>query len=124
MAGQQQQTCFKCGEPIFFQKGVTNKFGKPERFNQDGSLHWQSCTARQQNQQQQQPQAQSTTPKPAQQHSQSTISPSEVNGLSLQLAGISDLLLEMKIEINKKLDTLISLVKAQPTGYTDFEPPT
>ncbi len=43
--------CFKCKEPIMFKKGVTNKWGKPQQLNLDGSEHWKTCSGRAQNQQ-------------------------------------------------------------------------
>jgi hypothetical protein len=46
-----QMNCFKCGEPIKFEKGNVNKWGKPQQLNLDGSEHWRTCIARAQKQQ-------------------------------------------------------------------------
>lgn len=53
MSNQEPMKCYKCGQPIKFQKGVVNKWGKPQQLNQDGTEHWKTCTARAQNTQQQ-----------------------------------------------------------------------
>jgi hypothetical protein len=108
-----KRACRNCQQQIEIKQ---NSEGAWKPFNLDGS--WHKCGYGKSDTNTQPSTAPAPQPQPVQQ--QQAISKSEINGLSLQMAGIADML----VEINTKLDKLMSHIKGQPSGYTDYEPPT
>lgn len=113
---KKQYECFKCHQVIFFHEGQTNKWGKPQQFNADGTEHWTTCTARE-HERAQRPIGPTANPGGKVYYSQErrppVPQPNVDKGIELQLGVVADTLKSLTDRLTAIENTLQGIVKGQ-----------